>query len=818
MTFNEEEIISGFIEKVISDCVDISWDIIKEADKNRESKTQDLQARIYQVIIDAINNMTDNKYMAQDILYNATETMLNGFKYGNKNEIEDVKQGLSVLNVNIDNSVCDKFIEILYTEIRKVNNFDVYREILLILQEQKSRFAYRELSKIKRQLRRISRNNDDLDVENLIKKISQQYSKKIYKFVIVVLFLLQVFSFFGASNNIERIISILLIILLIGFSKLSGKIGKWINNIYICMLLICVIVSTFVQKPFMGIFSDKDNRTKFYDKFAQGFYEYSIGNDQEAIQIYKEIKSYVPDDEILDYYMWYIDAASCAEDMDLVMQLQNEISEKIVSPTAYEAEALYKFIPIALIIYDFNDDNYEGLLQKVLPYQNANEEIFTLFEIWARCHLETGINRRDILESLFLKLQSCEDNFNNYEYIKKNLLELIAQELYISDPDLSIMAMADLYARDHAGFFEEYIWIYPQYYNFANVRWISIDCLQELQIHFRTGWNQMKKSESSLYSVYKKKLLNLGLFLGVTDVMSEIEQKKLEFSKIDSIIASYSEETASVYNILQIEDGQYIFSVFVASSYEVDRVEYYTINLNSQDKAQLVMIDGEPLQESLIMGKLCLLEYTGIPGKYISAIITGTGEGLGLSILDLDKKSFKQLGIKESNYHCGDFLYDMETKTCQWKFEINNSIDANMWTKVGGKVIATINFDEFLLKMQTTYSDPALQFYVEERNEQLIFPLANLNRLDGREIKDESLLEEIRGDCVPYYHHSYIQRTINVWSNAYIPSISAITVSYTSDENALSDLQYFFLVKREGENVKLLGIYKVTEKGLKSVY
>ena len=163
MTFNEEEIISGFIEKVISDCVDISWDIIKEADKNRESKTQDLQARIYQVIIDAINNMTDNKYMAQDILYNATETMLNGFKYGNKNEIEDVKQGLSVLNVNIDNSVCDKFIEILYTEIRKVNNFDVYREILLILQEQKSRFAYRELSKIKRQLRRISRNNDDLD-------------------------------------------------------------------------------------------------------------------------------------------------------------------------------------------------------------------------------------------------------------------------------------------------------------------------------------------------------------------------------------------------------------------------------------------------------------------------------------------------------------------------------------------------------------------------------------------------------------------------------------------------------------------------------
>lgn len=233
MTFFEEEIISGFIDKVINDCVDVSWDKIKEADENRESKTQDLQARIYQIIIDAINKVTDNKYKNQDILYNAIEIMLNGFKHGNKNEIEYVKQGLSVLNINIDNSVCEKFIEILYTEIRKVNNFDVYREIILILQEQKSRFAYRGLSKIRKRLRRISRNNDDLDVENLIKKISQQYSKKINKVVIVVLFLLQIFSFFGASNNIERIISIFLIMLLIGFSKLSGKFGKWINNIYI---------------------------------------------------------------------------------------------------------------------------------------------------------------------------------------------------------------------------------------------------------------------------------------------------------------------------------------------------------------------------------------------------------------------------------------------------------------------------------------------------------------------------------------------------------------------------------------------------------
>lgn len=681
------------------------------------------------------------------------------------------------------------------------------------------------MEQIKKILRKIEKSikvrteDIELNMESILKTLISRYSKILYFFLICIIFVLDIFGLFGVSNWKERLFAIGLVIVLGIIEKQAhGKIKKWCNVILVFFLVICMISGSVFQKPFLGIFSDKDNREKFYNKFAQGFYEYSIGNDQKAVKIYKSIESYVPDDEILNYYMWYIEAASCAEDMDLVMQLQDEVAEKIISPSANETEVLYKFIPMAFIIYDFNDDNYEDLLQKVLLYENANEEIFILFEILARCHLETGTNRRDTVESLFLKLQNCEDNFTNYEHIKKYLLQLIAQELYISDPDLSIIAMADLYARDHAGFFEKYIWIYPQYYNFGNMRWISIDCLQELQIQFRTGWNEMQKSKSSLYSSYEKKILNLGLFLGITDVISGSEQKKMEFSKIDSIIASYSEEIASVYNILKIEDGQYIFSVFVGSSDEADRVDYYTINLNNDNMPEPVLIDGEPLQESLIMGKLCLLEYTGIPGKYMNVIIRGTAERLTLAILDLDKKSFNQLEIKNCNYHCGDFLYDMETKICQWKFEINNSIDANMWTKVGGKARATINFDEFLLKKQTIYSDPALQFYIEERNEQLIFPLANLNRLGGREIKDESLLELIRSNCVPYYHYSYIQRTINVWSNTYTPNISGIIISYTSETGMLSESQYFFLVKREEENVKLLGIYKVTEKGLKSVY
>lgn len=822
MTFFEETIFCGFIDEIIVRCTDITKEKIKEADEIRNLKNKNFQTRIYQIIIDSINELTYDKYKNEAILYEVAENLLICFKNGNKNNI--LKKSLSALFIDIDNDICDKFISILCDEISKENNIDVYKEILLNLQAQKSTFTCDKIKYIKKQLRKINKKNklakvnDDLNVEGLIKKISRQYSNKMYKVVIVVLFILQIFSFFGASNNKERIISIFLIILLLVFSRISGRVGKWVNNIYICVLLIFIIVSTFVQKPFMGVFSDKDNREKFYNKFAQALYEDSIGNAQEAMNIYKGIKPYVPDDEILDYYMWYIDAASWAEDMEMIMQLTDEITEKITSPTALEAEVIYKLLPIRLMIYDINLHRYEDLLQKVLPYQNANEEIYILCEILARCHLETGTERHNMLENLFLKLQNCEDSFVNYDYVKKGLLKLIIQEITTSEPELVIVAMADLYARDHAGFFEDYIWIYPRHYNFGNLRWISIECLQNLQEQFRTGWNQIQKLANPLYLTYREKLLDLGLFLGVTDVITEIEQRQIDFSKIDAIITSYSEETASVYNILQIEDGQYIFSVFVGPSYEADKVDFYTIDLNSNDMAEMVMVDGEPLQENLVMGKLCLLEYTGIPGKYISAVISGTAEVLNLSILDLDKKSLKQLGIKEGNYHCGDFLYDMETKTCQWKFEIYNSIDANMQKKVGGTAIATINSDELLLKKQNVYSDPALQFYVEERNEQLIFPLANLNRLGGREIKDESLLELIRINCLPYYHYSCVQDTIDLWSDVYIPSISGIIVSYISETDNLSDFQYFFLVKREEEKVKVLGIYKITENELKSVY
>lgn len=141
-----------------------------------------------------------------------------------------------------------------------------------------------------------------------------------------------------------------------------------------------------------------------------------------------------------------------------------------------------------------------------------------------------------------------------------------------------------------------------------------------------------------------------------------------------------------------------------------------------------------------------------------------------------------------------------------------------MQTKVGGNILSTIDFDNLTVKTKSDYFDPALQFYVKERNEQLIFPLANLNRLGGREIKDEILLKLIRANSIPYYHYSNIQGTIKFWSDFYLPNLSGIVVSYISETDNLSDFQYFFLVKREMESIKLLGLYKISDGKLTTVY
>lgn len=167
MTFIEEAVIGEFISEVVNNCVDVSWGKIKEADKNRKSKSQNIQTRIYQVIIDAINIFTCNKYKNQNKLYDAAETLLNGFKNSVDNQIESVKIGLNILISDVDNDTCERFIETLRCEVGKEANFDLYKEILLILLERATEYKSEELYEIKLQLEQINKKLDEKNEENI---------------------------------------------------------------------------------------------------------------------------------------------------------------------------------------------------------------------------------------------------------------------------------------------------------------------------------------------------------------------------------------------------------------------------------------------------------------------------------------------------------------------------------------------------------------------------------------------------------------------------------------------------------------------------
>lgn len=130
MIFIEEAIVNAFISKLVSDCVDISSDRIKRADKNRENKNQNMQTRLYQIIIDVLNKITDNQYKYQDKIYDAAEIVLIEIKK-HTYWFDIAKCGLEILEPYVTNNKCLNFKEILYREISREDNFDLYKEILL---------------------------------------------------------------------------------------------------------------------------------------------------------------------------------------------------------------------------------------------------------------------------------------------------------------------------------------------------------------------------------------------------------------------------------------------------------------------------------------------------------------------------------------------------------------------------------------------------------------------------------------------------------------------------------------------------------------
>ena len=136
MLITLDMVISGFVSKVVNNCWDFSKNKLRCVDKNRESNEQNIETRIYQVIIDALNKLTYDKFTEQDVLYDSAENILKGFK-SSKNDIEEsVRAGLKMLGLQSGTDTDKEFLRILCHEICKDENDILYKEIAMLQQEQ----------------------------------------------------------------------------------------------------------------------------------------------------------------------------------------------------------------------------------------------------------------------------------------------------------------------------------------------------------------------------------------------------------------------------------------------------------------------------------------------------------------------------------------------------------------------------------------------------------------------------------------------------------------------------------------------------------
>ncbi len=475
------------------------------------------------------------------------------------------------------------------------------------------------------------------------------------------------------------------------------------------------------------------------------------------------------------------------------------------------------------MVNSYNEDKIDQLVKELGPYKEANEQIFLLFELVALSRMDTMLSDDEIIMKLEA-IQQGVDTFENYGYVKRSLWN----ELFIAfgaekKYDCTLIALAELYSLDPAKFFEDYIWEHPFSYNPLNVRWISLDKLATMKNFFHAGMDQLKQSKYKLNWWTKEKIRNFGLFLGIPMAISDT----VDTTDLYSILSDYT-ENAQIYNIVRVTDRTYLFVVLEnefasedesALSRVANRADFYLADIGEQIVIEPLCIHEEPFQVEVTMDKLMIVQDTGIPKKFLLTQISGTGEYLYLSVLDLTEGEVTSLPLDAMYYHTGDFSYNPDIQTCSWSFQINNNYDANVQEKVGGTASAKLDLERTCMDVETFYADPSLQLYVKERNEQLIFPLATLNRLGGKEIKDQTFLGLIRNNSKPYYNYSIIQYTYGYMAECYASDVSGIVITYPDEKNMNGQAQnYFFLTKRVGDEIKLLGIYNIRGNKLKSVY
>lgn len=132
MPIDSSMIISGLVSKVVNDGVDVLKKKIKDADKNRKVYEQNIETRIYQVTIDALKEFTKDENRGEDALYDAAESIIQGFKNWNDDYIEAVRAGFKKLELQVTGDTCEAFLGTLCHVICKDENDVLYKEITML--------------------------------------------------------------------------------------------------------------------------------------------------------------------------------------------------------------------------------------------------------------------------------------------------------------------------------------------------------------------------------------------------------------------------------------------------------------------------------------------------------------------------------------------------------------------------------------------------------------------------------------------------------------------------------------------------------------
>ena len=183
-----EIIFSGFVSKIVNNGVDASWNKIKKVIKSKKLEHQNMESQIYSIIVNALNKMTYNEYKNnQDKVYQAAENLLLSCEKVKSDDIEIVRSGLKILGKKVDNDVYLEFKGIVYDEIGKKENVELYHTILLWLLDQKNKYDELERIQLNQKLdeviqilrtRAVAPNLQHSDIQREIKSRTQEYAEK----------------------------------------------------------------------------------------------------------------------------------------------------------------------------------------------------------------------------------------------------------------------------------------------------------------------------------------------------------------------------------------------------------------------------------------------------------------------------------------------------------------------------------------------------------------------------------------------------------------------------------------------------------------